>query len=273
MRLKFWGVRGSIPTPQLENLRYGGNTPCLEVRSDGGTLLIVDCGTGMRMLGKALEEEFANRPIHAHVLISHFHWDHIQGLPFFAPLYQKANHFCFYSFELPQAALEEALQGQMAGPYFPVDMSAMLARREFSEVKEGPFRLDDFTIQARRINHPQGCVSFRIENNGKAVVYATDTEPGEPSSDRGIRELARAADLLIYDSQYTREQLGREKKGWGHSTWEEGVRVCQDTGVKEMILFHHDPDSNDRMIDKFQEIARSRFANCRAAFEGLEIVL
>jgi phosphoribosyl 1,2-cyclic phosphodiesterase len=273
MRLKFWGVRGSTPTPQAENLRYGGNTPCLEFRSQAGALLIVDCGTGLRMLGRALVKEFGARPIRADVLISHYHWDHIQGLPFFLPLYHKANEFHFHSFNLPHGSLEEALQGQMADPYFPVDMRAMAAVRKFSEVTEAPMKIQDFTIQARRINHPQGCLSFRIENNRKVVVYATDNEPGVPPSDRTIRELARGADILIYDSQYTREQLGQEKKGWGHSSWEEGTLISQEAGVKELILFHHDPDSDDPMIDRLQEAARRRFPNCRAAFEGLEINL
>ncbi len=273
MRLKFWGVRGSTPTPQAENLRYGGNTPCLEFRSDAGALLVVDCGTGLRMLGKALVKEFGDRPIHAHVLISHYHWDHIQGLPFFLPLYQKSNKFHFHSFNLPHGSLEETLQGQMTDPYFPVDMRAMHAVRKFSEITEAPLKIQDFSIVARLINHPQGCLSFRIENKGKAVVYATDNEPGVPASDQTVRELARGADILIYDSQYTREQLGEEKKGWGHSSWEEGALICRECKVKQLILFHHDPDSDDQTIDRLQELARARFANCRAAFEGMDITL
>ncbi len=273
MRLKFWGVRGSIPTPQKENLRYGGNTPCLEIRSDAGRLLIVDCGSGMRLLGKALGKEFGSRPVRGHVLISHYHWDHIQGLPFFMPLYKKSNHFHFHAFHHHQASLEQALQGQMTDPYFPVDMSTMLAGREFSEIKNSPFQLDDFTVHSRRINHPQGCLSFRIENSGKAVIYATDIEPGDPASDRSIRELARGADVLIYDSQYSMREIGREKKGWGHSSWEEGVRVCQDAGVKQFILFHYDPGSDDKTVDRLQKSARARFPNSRAAFEGMEIRL
>ena len=273
MRVKFWGVRGSTPTPQPDNLRYGGNTPCVEIRSEGGNLLIVDCGTGMRMLGKALAKEFGERPIRAHVLLSHYHWDHIQGLPFFAPLYRKANQFHFFSYSLPGYSLEEALQGQMADPYFPVDMSAMHAVRTFTEIHEGPIQLDDFVIHARQVNHPQGCLSFRIENYARALLYATDHEPGEPASDRMVRELARGADLLIYDSQFTMEQLSGERKGWGHSSWEEGVRVCREAGVKEFVLFHHDPDRNDEAVDQLLAITRTRFPNSRAAYEGLEIVL
>jgi phosphoribosyl 1,2-cyclic phosphodiesterase len=273
MKVKTWGVRGSTPTPQPENLRYGGNTPCLEIRSAAGKLLILDCGSGLRMLGKALVKEFGSQPISAHVLLSHYHWDHIQGLPFFAPVYVAHNQFHFHSFRLPRASVQEALQGQMADPYFPVDMNAMLAERSFSEIAEEPFAIGDLLIRPRWVNHPQGCLSFRIENNGKALVYATDNEPGVPERDRGIRELARGTDVLIYDSQYSQLQLEGEKKGWGHSSWEEGVRICQEAGVKELVLFHHDPDSDDHAVDELQAIARARFPNTRAAYEVMEIVL
>ena len=273
MRLRFWGVRGSTPTPQPENLRYGGNTPCLEFRSDAGALLIVDCGSGMRMLGRALMKEFGGRPIRAHILISHFHWDHIQGLPFFTPLYAEGNEFHMHSFHPQEASLELTLGGQMSNPYFPVDMNAMRAKRLYSEIGQGVSEFNDFRVRAGRVHHPQGCLCFRIENNGKAVVYATDYEPGDAQSDRTVRELSRDADILIYDSQYTRSELAKEKKGWGHSTWEEGVLVCQESGVKQLILFHHDPDSNDQTVDQLQESARARFPNSRAAFEGMDILL
>jgi len=225
------------------------------------------------MLGKSLMKEFAGRPISANILITHFHWDHIQGLPFFAPLYNEANQFHIYSFRPHDAPLEETLGGQMTHPYFPVDMNAMRAKRSYTEVATEVFQLDDFRIQPARINHPQGCLSFRIENNGKSIVLATDNEPGDPPSDRALREICRGADILIYDSQYERPQLKGEKKGWGHSTWDEGVNVCLESGIKQLILFHHDPDSDDRTIDALQERAQARFPNTRAAFEVMDITL
>ena len=271
MRLRFWGVRGSTPTPQRDNLRYGGNTPCIEVRSDDDSLLILDAGTGLRMLGKALVKEFNSHPIRAHILITHYHWDHIQGLPFFAPLYQKKNSFCFHSLPVRRASLEQVLKRQMADPYFPVDMRTMRSRWKFTGIEKSPFQIDDFSVRYSRLNHPQGCLSFRIENGGKAVVYATDNEPGDPRADRNLLELARGADALIYDSQFSQEDLGAEKKGWGHSSWKEGVAICRKAGVKQFILFHHDPDSNDAAVDQLEKKAQARFPRSRAAFEGMTL--
>jgi len=273
MRIRFWGVRGSIPTPQAENLHYGGNTPCVEVRSSRGTLLIIDCGTGLRMLGKALLKESGGQPIRGHIMISHFHWDHIQGWPFFAPFYLKSTSFQVYSFHMAQAPLEKTLGRQMSNPYFPVDMREMPADIQFMEIGEGEFKIEDFLIQTRLVSHPQGCLSFRVETDGRALAYATDNEPGNPHGDRAVRELARGADVLIYDSQYTSSQIEKDRKGWGHSSWEEGVLIAEQCGVKQFVLFHHDPDRNDQALHELQESARRRFPNSHAAYEVMEISL
>jgi ribonuclease BN (tRNA processing enzyme) len=161
----------------------------------------------------------------------------------------------------------------MTQPYFPVDMTAMSSKRSYTEISAKAFQVDDFKIRPTRLNHPQGCLSYRIENNGKSVVFATDTEPGNRQADRALREVCKGADILIYDSQYECSQLDREKKGWGHSCWEEGVKICQENDVKELILFHHDPDCDDLAIDALQERARTRFPNTRAAYEVMDIIL
>lgn len=273
MKIKFWGVRGSTPTPERRNSRYGGNTPCVEVKLANGTLIILDCGTGLRPLGKSLVREAGSRPILAYVFMTHFHWDHIQGIPFFLPLYKKGNYFLFHSVLRKGMELREAVEGQMAGPYFPVDMSVMASVRHFYELDEHPINLNGAVISSAPLHHPQGCVGYRIESDGAVFVFATDTEPGSPPHDRSVRKLAQDADLFVYDSQYTPEQLLGEKKGWGHSTWLEGTRIARETGVKRLALFHHDPDNDDPFVDTLVEKARQEFPNSVGAAEGMEIEL
>ncbi len=270
MFVRFWGVRGSTPTPQRENLRYGGNTSCVEIRTRDG-IFIFDCGTGLRLLGNALCKEFGRRPIKARVFLSHYHWDHIQGIPFFSPLYDRANYFVFHSYRSTDTSVEKALEDQMVNPYFPVDMKTMLAHRHFYEIGEERTSYDSLTLTTKHLNHPQGCMGFRIEHQGKTVVYATDNEPGDPRGDRNVRVLAQGADLFIYDSQYTPHEYKTAKKTWGHSTWAEAVSIAREAKVKKLVLFHHDPDHDDRMIDSILRKARQRFPRTVAAREGLTI--
>ena len=273
MKVRFWGVRGSTPTPTLDNFRYGGNTACVEVRTPQGEILILDCGTGLRMLGKKLLVEFGQQSIRANMFLSHYHWDHIQGIPFFEPLYNPENHFFFHSFPSQGRSVQEALEGQMSDPYFPVDLSAMRAFRSFTRIDETSLSFQDAVVTTIHLNHPQGCLGFRIECGGKVLVYATDNEPGSPEHDQNVRKLAAGADVLIYDTQYTPIEYVSLRKGWGHSTWREAVNIAQEAQVCQLILFHHDPDHSDTVLDTILGEARKFFPNTVAAWEGLELDL
>lgn len=276
-KLSFWGVRGSTPTVDPITWRYGGNTPCLELLAPDGTQFILDCGTGLRMLGnRGAPPNSATFP-ETHIFVTHYHWDHIQGIPFFAPFYAENNRFHFYSFRskfLGRDSLKQVFEAQMALPYFPVDMSAMNAKRKFKEVGDGDsFTIGENKITARFLNHPQGCLGFRVETSAGTVVYATDNEPGDPKLDASLRELAAGADIFINDAQYTPEQLASARKGWGHSSWLDGVRTAREADAKTLVLFHHDPESADRTVDNILRQARDKFDSVFAASEGMVVTL
>jgi phosphoribosyl 1,2-cyclic phosphodiesterase len=278
-KLSFWGVRGSTPTVDPATWRYGGNTPCLELVAPDGSHIILDCGTGLRTLGSRWSngEPDAARPEETHIMVTHYHWDHIQGLPFFSPLYVEKNQFQFYSFRskfLGRDSLRQVFETQMALPYFPVDFSAMSARRKFREVEGGEsFAIGNNKVVTRWLNHPQGCLGFRVETPAGVVVYATDNEPGDAKLDKGLRELADGADIFINDAQFTPTQLASTRKGWGHSSWKEGVKLAMEMNAKTLVLFHHDPDSTDRMVDELLRQAREEFDSVFAASEGMVITL
>ena len=236
-----------------------------------GQVFIFDCGTGFRNLGKQLVREFGETPINAHVFISHFHWDHIQGIPFFKPLYEsRQNHFFFHSSNRTRG-LQRAIEEQMSDPYFPVDMNEMAAHRNFYDIEEDRIAFDDCVIQSKWLNHPQGCLGFRVETEDGILVYATDNEPGHPVFDKNVRKLAEGADVLIYDAQYLPDQYAAKKIGWGHSHWREAVNIVMESGAKELVLFHHDPDHDDKCVDSIVKAARDYYPSVRAAAEGMEI--
>jgi len=276
-RLSFWGVRGSTPTVDAATWRYGGNTPCLEVQAPDGTQFILDCGTGLRMLGNRWVGPHGTKAAEAHIFVTHYHWDHIQGIPFFAPLYAESNRFHFYSFRsrfLGPDSLKQVFETQMAHPYFPVDISAMSAARKFSEMSDGDqYEISATKVTARWLNHPQGCLGFRLETPAGAIVYATDNEPGVPKLDKSLLELAAGADILINDAQFSPEQLATTRKGWGHSSWLEGVKLAKEAGAKHLVLFHHDPDSSDKVVDETLRKARDNFESVYAALEGMVMTL
>ncbi|HXX19343.1 MAG TPA: MBL fold metallo-hydrolase [Candidatus Acidoferrum sp.] len=283
-KLVFWGVRGSTPTVERDSWRYGGNTACLEVTTPSGTRFILDCGTGLRTLGNHLHalsgrwmKWRGDGGIEAHVLVTHYHWDHIQGIPFFHPFFEAQNKFHFYSFQskyLGRNSLRQVLEAQLAKPYFPVDVTTMAAARFFREVDGGEqWDIEGTHITTAWLNHPQGCLGYRLDTPVGSFVYATDNEPGAPDCDSNLRQLAQGADVLIYDAQYSPEQLASTRKGWGHSCWLEGVKIARECKVKNLVLFHHDPDSSSRVVDGFLSAARQEFAPTWAAMEGMSIAL
>jgi len=269
MRIRFWGTRGSLATPGPGTLRYGGNTSCVEARSDSGTLIIFDCGTGAHGLGQALMQE-CDGPVSGHVLISHTHWDHIQGIPFFQPFFVPENEWHIYGPRGLGSSLRETLAGQMQYTYFPITLDELAANIHFHDLVEGSFRIGDVVVTTQYLHHPALTLGYRIEADGVAVVYASDHEPYSPhlaeqgyhptgGEDDRHAEFIADADLLIHDAQYTAEEYP-EKKGWGHSTVEYVVDTALAAGVRRVALFHHDPLRDDSAIDILLQRARDRIS-------------
>lgn len=266
LRLRFWGVRGSIACPSPSHVRYGGNTSCLEV-SAGEHSIILDAGTGIRPLGHSFIERGIKS---AHLLLTHSHWDHINGFPFFAPGFRPGHEFHIMAGHLKDDAIREVLAGQMTQPTFPVPLEAMRANLNFEDFEAG----NEFSIGAAvkvktaPLNHPNGATGYRIEHGGKSLCYVTDTEhlPGKP--DQNILGLIEGSDLVIYDSTYTEEEFP-SKVGWGHSTWQEAVRLAKAANVKKLAIFHHDPEHDDAFMDKIADEAREAWSGAIVAKEGM----
>jgi phosphoribosyl 1,2-cyclic phosphodiesterase len=262
--VRFWGVRGAIPTPHHGNLGYGGNTTCLEIETPEGHV-VIDGGSGLRILGGALAKEHAGKPLSLNILMTHFHWDHIQGIPFFIPLYSPANEVTFWS-DRPVDLLKGTLEGQMRHPYFPVPFGHVPGRCNFERMDQ-QHKFGDLTVRPFALHHPQDASGYRFEFDGKVIVHACDHEEGNDRYDRIVAEYAKGADVLIIDAQYTPEQY-KTKKGWGHSTWKYAVETAREAGVKRLVLFHHDPAHDDAFIDSMVTDARNIFPHTEAAREG-----
>src|SRR5262249_26926336 len=249
MRVRFWGTRGSIAKPGPQTTRYGGNTSCVELRSAAGTLIIIDCGTGAHELGKMLVET-EPKPLRGHMLISHTHWDHIQGWPFFAPLFIPGNEWDIYAPRSLGQSVREMLAGQMQYTYFPVLLEQLGATIRYHELVEGVFTIGDINIRTQYLNHPALTLGYRFEADGAAVVYACDHEPysrrlalgiGDPNpQDQRHADFLAGANLVIHDAQYTATEYAW-KVGWGHSTAEYAIEIARMAGVRALALTHHDP--------------------------------
>lgn len=276
-RVRFWGVRGSIPVPGPGTVEIGGNTSCVEVRC-GSAILIFDGGTGLRLLGNSLLREM---PLTAHLFFSHVHWDHIQGFPFFTPAFIRGNKIHLHGGLNVSRTLEETLAGQMDYPSFPVHLTEMGAAMTFRDLYEGEVVTigpgNDVRVTNARGNHPNGVYAYRIEHEGKAVVYITDSEH-YAIVDPKLKRLATGADVLIFDAMYTPEEYAGEvgggpKTGWGHATFVAGCELAKAAGVKQLVLHHHDPNQTDAMVKEKERRARELFPNTIAAREGTVIEL
>jgi phosphoribosyl 1,2-cyclic phosphodiesterase/CheY-like chemotaxis protein len=294
MRVRFWGTRGSIATPGPTTVRFGGNTLCVELITNNGQRLIFDCGTGARPLGIDLAHSVP-RPLRASILLSHTHWDHIQGFPFFDPLFVPGNEFTICAPDSVGPSLANVLAGQMEYTYFPVTIDQLPAKIGFRELTEGQHNIDGIGVKTQYLNHPALCLGYRVETDGVSVVYLTDHEPYSetlwradalPGSlgsilhagDRRHAEFMRGADLVIHDSQYTPQEYP-SKKNWGHSTYEYAVELAAATAVRHLALIHHDPLHDDADIleieQSAQRLAAKRLSGPHVfcAYEGSDIIV
>lgn len=266
LTVRFWGTRGSIPSPGASTVRYGGNTPCVELRTDEGRLVILDAGTGIRELGRSLLEHANGAPIEGDIFLTHAHWDHIQGIPFFAPIFQRGNHFTIWGSHTLEGSIDRIVRDQMNPVVFPVPFEELDATIDFSAISDGKTeKRPGFEVSAYPVRHPGGALGYRFqstEKDGRAMVYVSDNELGSGGKyetpvgwHSKLVDFARGAKVLIHDTTYTSEEYDHYR-GWGHSTYDDALALALEAGVEQLILFHHKPERTDEELDQRVEMCR-----------------
>ncbi|MSU35842.1 MAG: MBL fold metallo-hydrolase [Pedosphaera sp.] len=276
MKLKFYGTRGSIPICEPGFQEFGGNTTCLQITfKDSNRIAIIDAGTGIRNLGRDLQA-IGHHQDQIFMAFTHFHWDHVQGFPFFKPAYDPKQKLTLLTLGKEQIAknLHEICEVQMQSEYFPVQLDRMGATFEFMQIEKASklfTGLDNVNTQftTNLHNHPGGAYGFRMERNGKVLVICTDIEHGD-QIDPNVVELARGADLLVHEAQYTAEEL-QQRRGWGHSSYDQAIQLAELAGAKRLALTHHDPDHDDVFLSRMEKLCQERFRECVLARESMEL--
>lgn len=270
LAVKFWGVRGSIACPSPDHVVYGGNTSCLEIFA-GDERIIMDAGTGIRNLGQEFIKDGVRKGT---LLLTHSHWDHINGFPFFGPAFMNNSRFTIAAGHLYNAGgIENVLASQMSNPTFPVPLEALQATLTFEDFKAGEtWGLGaGVKIITAPLNHPNGATGYRVEFGGKSICYVTDTEHVIGKPDQTVLKLIEGADIVVYDCTYTDQEF-KAKIGWGHSTWQEGVRLCKMAGARQLAIFHHDPDHNDDFMRQVEFDSRTEWQGTIVAREQMILV-
>lgn len=286
--VRFWGTRGSIPSPGPTTVRYGGNTPCVELRTAEGWLVVLDAGTGIRELGRSLLARAAGQPVCGDIFLTHAHWDHIQGIPFFAPLFHEGNHFTIWGSRSLRTSIDQVVRDQMSPVVFPVTFEELKARVDFEELAEEQRTARGYAVQAIGVRHPGGALGYRFtERNGagRALVYVSDNElnaraiyPDRTRWREDFIEFLHGAAVLVHDTMFTADEYAGFV-GWGHSTHEDAVSVAIEAGVETLVLFHHHPertdDDVDRCVARCRALVAARGARLRveAAAEGMSFTV
>jgi phosphoribosyl 1,2-cyclic phosphodiesterase len=283
LHLRFWGTRGSVPTPGARTVRYGGNTPCVEVRTATGWLVVLDAGTGIRELGRSLMAAAPDGPIAGDIFLTHAHWDHIQGIPFFAPIFERGNHFTIWGSDSLPTSVDRVIRDQMSPVVFPVAFDKLGAQIEFREIAEERHAGNGYEVAAVRVQHPGGALGYRFTDataRERSFVYISDNElgAGDAAWRSRLVDFVRGANVLVHDATYTAEEY-EQHRGWGHSTCDEAVALALEADVGELVLFHHKPERADDEVDACTDACREMIARTgaplrvTAAAEGMTLVV